>query len=136
MKIKSFLLGVFFVLFLVSCQNKGPKSIAYGKDQCDFCQMTISDDKFAAELITEKGKVYKFDDLHCLETYQKMEKKQNEKAQIYVSDFTTGKLIPFDKAIFLEGGKIESPMGGNVAAFSDKETAKQYAKKLDAQEKK
>lgn len=136
MKVRNFLLGLFFVLFLVSCQNKGPENIIYGKDQCDFCQMTISDDKFASEFITEKGKVYKFDDLHCLETYRKMENKQNEKGQTYVSDFTTGKLIPLDKAILLEGGKIESPMGGNVAAFPDKETAKQYAKKLDAQEKK
>ena len=31
--------------------------------------MGIEDPKFATELITEKGRIYKFDDLNCMQSY-------------------------------------------------------------------
>ena len=30
------------------------------------CKMTLVDKKFGAEVVTKKGKVYKFDDLNCM----------------------------------------------------------------------
>ncbi|MFL5807903.1 MAG: hypothetical protein ACJ749_00200, partial [Flavisolibacter sp.] len=53
------------VLALNSCSTK-PQPFAYGKDVCDDCSMTIMDPKFGGEIITKKGKVFKFDDAHCL----------------------------------------------------------------------
>lgn len=121
------------VMFLmVACGSKDSQPISYGKDLCDHCQMGISDNKFGAELITKKGRVYKFDDIACLEGYQEENSDKTEGSVLYVTDFDTKKLIPVNKATFIYGGALESPMGGNKAAFSDANKAKEYAQKLGA----
>lgn len=63
MKAKPFLIAAVSVLAFMSCQQSGPKDFLLGSDQCDNCKMTITDIKYGTELITEKGKVYKFDDI-------------------------------------------------------------------------
>ncbi|MGB5288980.1 MAG: hypothetical protein WBN42_10875, partial [Ignavibacteriaceae bacterium] len=55
-----FLLPLLFLL--ASCGSK-PEPINYGKDECEFCRMQISDNRYGAELVTDKGKVYKFDSI-------------------------------------------------------------------------
>src|SRR6188768_3670534 len=52
------------ILFL-SCTSD-PEPLRYGKDACYTCKMTLMDKKFGAELVTVKGKVYKFDDANCM----------------------------------------------------------------------
>ena len=59
-----FILFVSFISFITSCTTK-PQPIKMG-DACDFCIMGVADNRFGAELITKKGKIYKFDDIHCL----------------------------------------------------------------------
>ena len=120
------------MFLMVACGSKDPQPISYGKDLCDHCQMGISDNKFGAELITKKGRVYKFDDIACLEGYQEENSDKTEGSVLYVTDFDTKKLIPANKATFIYGGALESPMGGNKAAFSDANKAKEYAQKLGA----
>ncbi|MBS1621000.1 MAG: nitrous oxide reductase accessory protein NosL [Bacteroidetes bacterium] len=110
-------------LFISSC-NAGPEPIVLGKDHCEFCKMTISDDRFGAEIVTTKGKVFKFDDSHCIIAY--MEKEGFNKASvkdIYFKDFSSGhSLINTKDAFFLKSDQLQSPMGGNVAAFSNKDS--------------
>ena len=55
----------FMLLALVSC-NVSPKAIDYGNDGCHYCQMTIVDKLHAAEIVTKKGKAYKFDATECM----------------------------------------------------------------------
>ena len=43
-----------------SC-SKTPQPINYGTDMCHFCQMTIVTKTHAAQMVTTKGKQYKFD---------------------------------------------------------------------------
>ena len=57
-------------LILSSCSVE-PQAIAIGKDLCDECHMTIMDPKFGGEVVTKKGKVFKFDDVHCLIRFSK-----------------------------------------------------------------
>ena len=63
------LYGLFFLL-LTSCSTK-PEPFAYGKDNCHTCKMGIMDPKFGTELITTKGKIYKFDDVSCMQYFLK-----------------------------------------------------------------
>ena len=110
---------MFFTLY--ACNNKEPKPIKLNIDQCAFCKMQISDGKFGAELITDKGKVFKFDDISCMIAYA-YEHKTNVNA-FFVNDFTKDNfLINVNDAHFLINGSISSPMRGNIAAF-DNETA-------------
>src|SRR5690606_1762171 len=58
------------IFMMIFCAPVGPQTIKIHKDNCDHCKMTISEEHFAAELITEKGRVYMFDDITCLITFK------------------------------------------------------------------
>lgn len=120
-----------FIVLMTSCGDKKPEAIKLNSDNCDYCKMTISDARFAAELITTKGRVYKFDDIACLQNY----KKENEKVQYsrtYVSDYCNpALLIEAETAKFVHGEKVNSPMGGNIAAYSNEDSAELYSDKLN-----
>lgn len=107
-------------IMLTSC-SAGPQPIKVGKDACTFCKMTVTDARFACEIITDKGRVMVFDDLHCLFSYQKQQKDKGA-TEVWISSFTDKeKLIPAGTAVFLSSPNLKSPMGGNIAAFSSKE---------------
>ena len=119
------LLSVFAFLFLgiQACQgNNGPKPIAFGKDQCSYCKMTISDARFATQLITKKGRVYNFDDVSCMIAFVKEGSvKKEEVAAFYAPDYNhKNELLPAESLYFLKSGDLKSPMGGNLAASPNK----------------
>ncbi|MES2872825.1 MAG: nitrous oxide reductase accessory protein NosL [Bacteroidota bacterium] len=112
-----------FIIVLASCSTE-PQSIAVGKDNCDFCKMTISDARFGAEIITRKSKIYKFDDPHCLKAFLNENKVENDNiAGVYFVGFNKPhSLIDANKAFFLQSPAFKSPMNGNIAAFTSKDT--------------
>lgn len=110
-------------LFFQSCSS-GPTAIVVGKDKCDYCKMPVSDNRFGAEIITAKGKIYKFDDGHCVLSFlhaPSFEKEKNYK--IYFVNFSAShSLIPASTSFFLKSDGLRSPMNGNVAAFNNKDS--------------
>ena len=118
--------------FLVSCGNKEVEPIKLNSDQCSFCKMTISDGKFGAEVLTKKGRVYKFDDLLCLKNYVN-ENSTFAMQSYFVHDYAKENvLIPAETAFYINGGQINSPMRGNLAAFSTELEATKFAELLQA----
>lgn len=104
-------------LSLSSC-NKAPEALKYGNDNCFSCKMTISDQRYGAEIISKKGRVYKFDDSFCMLAYLKTkELDQNMIQSIYITSFT-GKhqLINVEEALLLQSESVRGPMGGNIIA--------------------
>lgn len=96
--------------------------------------MTIADAKFVAELITSKGRIYKFDDIHCMMEYAKANA-QLKDAKYYIADFSAPEnFIISSDAYYIKGDNVKSPMGGNIAAFADKEAAHSNGLKLGATE--
>jgi copper chaperone NosL len=116
------LVFTFFVsTILISCSPK-PEPINYGQDVCDLCKMNITDNKFAAEIVTKKGKVYKFDSIECLLTFKDLELDEKEIHSEWVNDFSNpGNMINLKEAYFLQSDVFRSPMGLNVLSFSSKE---------------
>ena len=117
--------GVTTVLIvLLSACNTDPVPITAGKDHCDFCKMTVSDNRFGAEIITQKGKLYKFDDIHCLVSFLQQDNLDPEQVKdIYFTDFSNGHaLIHSSEALLMTSEQMKSPMGGNTAAFSNKDS--------------
>ncbi len=110
------------VLFFISCYKK-PEPIEYGKDVCDLCKMNITDNKFAAEIITTKGKIYKFDSIECLFQFKQYALDTEEKIHSeWVNDFSNPRtFIDLRKAFFLHSEVFRSPMGLNVLSFSTQE---------------
>lgn len=120
--------------FLFSCSGDKTVPIKINQDNCDFCKMGISDGKHGAEIITQKGRAYKFDDIACMANYCD-ENADLKIKSYYVHDFTKdNELIPAEKAFYVKGGNVKSPMNGNIAAFSNKSEAKAYEVKLGAEE--
>jgi len=109
------------LLFFVASCNTEPKPITVGKDVCSYCKMPVSDNRFGAEVITTKGKIYKFDDSHCILSFLHDAKFQSEKNYaIYFVDFSGDhSLIPVSKSLFLKSEALRSPMNGNIAAFNN-----------------
>lgn len=120
------------LITLGACAEKGPQEISVGKDQCDNCKMTISEPKYATQLLTEKGRVYKFDDISCLQDYEISNSETTGNAKTYVADFPSGEFFETQTATLIKGGEIKSPMGGNTQAFKDKATAEKAAADLGA----
>lgn len=110
-----------------SCGSVDPEPINLNKDACASCKMSISDGHFGSEIITKKGRVYKFDDMGCMLHYIS-ENEQGNVAAYYINDFSKENvLIDATKAWFIHHESLKSPMGGNIAAFADKADAQKIA---------
>jgi copper chaperone NosL len=124
MKLSSPLLSSFILFFLVSCSSK-PEPFKVGTDICHLCKMGIADTKFGSEIITGKGKIYKFDDIGCMIRFMKTgEVKQKDIGQTLVINYEKqNAFIDINKAFLLKSETTKSPMGFDLAAFSTKEAA-------------
>lgn len=113
-----FYIGI--MLFLVSCKI-APKAIQYGTDVCHSCQMTIVEKTHAAEIVTKKGRAYKYDAIECM--LQDLDKRDINTVELFlVTDYLKPTvLINAKEATFLISKEIKSPMGANLSAFANKE---------------
>lgn len=120
-------------VFLNSCAT-APEPLNYGKDLCHTCKMTLMDNKFGAELVTTKGKVYKFDDIRCFLNYYNsgFETPDSYHHILVVNYADPGKLINGTSAFYLRSPEIRSPMDGQIAAFSSKAGMDDFKKKWNA----
>lgn len=118
-------------LFLCGSCSTGPKPIDYGNDGCHFCKMTIVDKIHASQLITDKGKVFKFDATECMLNYL------NENKDLPVSNLLTNyyesptELMSSQESTYLISSNLPSPMGGNLTAFKTEEKAKEILKEKE-----
>lgn len=119
---KTFLFSFVMAGLLISC-DIGPEPIDYGSESCAFCKMTIVDRQHASEIVTDKGRVYKFDAIECMINYN--DENPDQKVAMYlISDFKDpGEWVDATNATFLVSPKISSPMGANLSGFSSKENA-------------
>jgi copper chaperone NosL len=114
------------LLFLgaLGCEIK-PQPISYGSDGCQFCSMTIVDRLHAAQLVTKKGRAYKFDAIECMINYAS-DLDKDEVALFLCNHYTTPEeLIDATEAVFLISNEIPSPMGANLTAFSSQTAIEQ-----------
>jgi copper chaperone NosL len=86
--------------------------------------MTIVDKVHAAEVVTKKGKVYKFDATECMVNF--MDEFDTSQIALYLSNNYTEPevLIDATQATFLISENVPSPMGAYLSAFRNMEDAK------------
>lgn len=123
-------LHTFFLLSFASCSTN-PEPINTESDACYFCKMTISQPNFAAEWITNKGKLYKFDDIHCLKGYLKIKDKEEQGEVWLASHLQPSNFHLAQDAWLLQSDNLRSPMGGNTAAFGSESDAQMMQQKLN-----
>ncbi len=114
---------ILIVNLLVCSCTIGPQPINYGIDGCDFCSMTIVDKQHAAQIVSKKGKAFKFDASECMMNHLK-EIDKSTVALFLVNDYANpGELIDATTATFLISKNIPSPMGAFLSAFENSEEA-------------
>lgn len=123
----------FLALVFTACEVK-PQKINYGNDNCQYCNMTIVDRQHASQIVTTKGRAYKFDAIECMLNYH-TEHTDQPVAMYLVNDFKNpSELIDAKTATFLISPEISSPMGANLSAFNSEKNAQktqaEYSGKL------
>lgn len=107
---------------LLGCGGSGgpPEPIAYGRQTCDHCHMTIAQPQFAAQLVTRTGKVYAFDEAGCLALfYREGGVEPSAVAGLWVNDFfEPSRRLPADSAVYVHSDRLHTPMGSGLAAVA------------------
>ena len=97
------------------CANR-PPAVRFGEEACAECRMIISDERFAAAVVTATGEAFKFDDIGCL-----VEHEANQTASdsaYWVRDFRSREWLNAREATFVHSSSIASPMGFGLAALA------------------
>jgi len=116
---KLLITGLLMIAF-ASCKVK-PVEIDFGHENCAWCQMTIVDNRFACELVNDKGKAFKFDAVECLAQYY-LEHQETAWSYIVFMPFDQpGNFYKESELVFVQSDSIRSPMGGGLAAYLDVE---------------
>jgi len=96
-----------------------PPSIRYGEEACAHCRMIISDDRFAAALVTKGGETMKFDDIGCLVDHEAGQRSPPA-TTYWVRDFAGGDWLDARAATYVQSAKVHSPMGYGLTALPPK----------------
>lgn len=131
MKLKTFMkiqLTIFILGIVLSACSVKPEPLVMGKDACHSCKMTLVDNKFGAEIVTKKGKIYKFDDLNCmLKFYNAGHESKENISNCLVAVYTDPtQLIDATNAFYVESELVKSPMAANIAAFSNMQEMEKF----------
>jgi copper chaperone NosL len=117
-----FIISISFTLFQ-ACSIE-PQDIEYGTDACDYCRMTIVEQTHGAELVTKKGKVYKYDAIECL-IQHKREFDQETIKFLLMTDYANPQhLIPMEEGTIIQSKAVPSPMGAFLSGFKSEEQAR------------
>lgn len=127
---KRFLIVGIISILLVSCNTK-PEQIEYGTDACHFCNMTIVDRQHASQIVTSKGKAFKYDAIECMLNSLNDDMSDSEIAHYLVADFNQpGQLMDATLSSYLISDQISSPMGANLSAFENEKAAQKAKEKF------
>lgn len=118
---------ILIIPVLLGCSSD-PRPLAYGSDACHHCKMTLMDHKFGTELVTDKGKIFVFDDINCMLQYLDSEEgnTQTYKHTLVTDYLNPGQLLDANSAHYLKSEEFKTPMASQVAAFGDFETLKEH----------
>lgn len=104
------------VLGLISCAPSTP-SIAWDIDSCDYCRMTVSDQRFGAAAVTSGGRTLHFDSIECLAAWSSAQ--PTPPRELWIADASApGTLRPVAALRFHRTAEGKSPMGKGFVAVA------------------
>jgi copper chaperone NosL len=117
-----------FALVALAACGIEPRAVNLGSDECAHCRMVIEDTRFAAQLLTDRGRSEVFDAIECLTgalsagTYP-----EAEIHSLWVANFgEEGQWVPAGDAFFVHSPGIRSPMGAGLAAHAERSAAEAH----------
>ncbi len=110
------------LLMTINSCSVQPEPIQYGHDECSYCKMTIVDKAHSAQLVTKKGKQYKYDAVECLVWNINEFPEIAENSILLVADYQNpGNMLSAGQASYIISTGIKSPMGANLSAVEDEQ---------------
>ncbi|WP_379967881.1 nitrous oxide reductase accessory protein NosL [Ectobacillus sp. sgz5001026] len=125
----STVLVLVIITILAACgkQAVNPVAVDEKNDKCATCNMAVTNNQYATEVVLENGKALKFDDIGCM--YKWLQENSGEKLQAkFVRDYNTKEWVPSEKATYVYETSIKTPMAYNVISFQNKSDAESYVK--------
>ena len=113
------------VLLAAGCSD-GPREIHLGAEECAHCRMLVSEERFASQLVTDRGRHYVFDSIECMAEFLNQDEgvEEDRVRHLWVTDFPDpGNWTLVADAHFLRSDELRSPMGLNLSAYSRLESA-------------
>jgi copper chaperone NosL len=96
----------------------GPAALDTHNDACSECRMTVSNPRFASQLVAPGEEPRFFDDLGCLAAYLRDHERMPPGAVAYVADHQSREWVPPSAAVFTLVPGLETPMGSHVVAHA------------------
>ena len=94
--------GITTLVSFASCQNRTIEPVAIeANDMCAFCRMSISEKRYAAELIDQDGEVSKFDDIGCMANFRKQKTNDGSIRATFVIDFERREWLKAEDAFYV-----------------------------------
>lgn len=120
--------AVLLLLVFASCKAE-PEPIQYGKDSCHSCKMIIFDKHYGGEIVSRKGKVFKFDDTSCMIEFLETGALANDQIghELLIDFANPGILVDASSAQLVFSENLKTPMNGRVAAFSKQDEASAHS---------
>ncbi len=111
------------VMALIACKPEA-KPIQYGHQACDYCRMSIVDERYAAQLVSSTGKTYSFDAMECMINFRHENDGPEWNLEL-VTDYNHPRtLIPANEAVIVRSKSLPSPMGMYLTATGSEEEAR------------
>ena len=116
--------GIATLIVFAQCQRGATEPVAIeANDMCSFCRMSISEKRYAAELIDEQGEVFKFDDIGCMANFIKQKSNNAPVNATFVMDFDRRDWLKAEDAVYVRSAEFKTPMNGGMVAFRDQASA-------------
>lgn len=122
--------GIAALVVLTSCQKRAVEPVAIeANEMCSFCRMSISEKRYAAELIDNDGQAYKFDDIGCMANFIRQKRNNASIQATFVMDFDRREWLEAENASYVRSSEFKTPMNGGIVAFKDQSSAQAAATK-------
>jgi copper chaperone NosL len=96
-----------------------PAELDTRHDACAWCRMSVSQPRFAAQIIAPGEEPRFFDDIGCLADYARSSRDLPNAALAFVADHRTGAWARAGAAVIVRCPAIATPMASGLVAFAD-----------------
>jgi copper chaperone NosL len=118
--------GLLLALLLPAACSRttvAPAPLDPRNESCAWCRMSVSDPRFAAQLVGNGVEPLFFDDIGCMANYLRSPKRGSSDLAAYVADHRTRAWVPAAGAVYVRCPAVDTPMGSHLIAHHDSASA-------------